>query len=334
MAQLTTSASSSAADTESTISNLTDLPHDIFILIVSYLSPTECILCRRVSQSWNAAFRSYDVSWNLMRWHFPRAREMRIAVAAPDWVHIFPKVARRYFYLRSARPRLIKKIDITPQAKDDLLFHEVEPWNRWLRFNDNVAIFQHRDLDWSLEDGLLIYRESPERYVAYDLETNRRFVVPFDGTNKTVRRVRLTQCTLLIEWCEREPWCQLDGEGIHWHFATAFDVQRSTEADSSDVLGSWEIRFRSEWKIHILGFPINRHARFFSAHTSTHYALYLWQDNRSRSMEEQPREQLTVWEIGNASLYRRSDGHAGAKIEKASQSQPRVIHIFTGQARK
>ncbi|KAI0437816.1 hypothetical protein F4803DRAFT_537174 [Xylaria telfairii] len=333
MAQVTTHVSSSAADTESAVSNLTDLPHDIFILIISYLSPTECILCRRVSQSWNAAFRSYDVSWNLMRWHFPRAREMRIPVAAPDWVHIFPKVARRYFYLRSARPRLIKKIDITPLARDDALFREVEPWSRWLRFNDNMAIFQHRDLNWCLEDELLIYRESPERYVAYDLETSRRFVVPFNGTDKTVRRVRLAQSILLIEWCERKPCCQLDdGEDIHWHFATAFNVQRSAESGSSGKLGSWEIRFRSEWKMHILGLPINRHARFFSAHTSTHYALYLWQNNSSHSIEEEPREQLTVWEIGNTSLYRPADGPASAKMENASQSQPRVIQLFTGQA--
>ncbi|KAI0450650.1 hypothetical protein F5B21DRAFT_517287 [Xylaria acuta] len=333
MTQLTTLVSSPSTDIESTISNLTDLPHDIFILIISYLSPTECILCRRVSQSWNAAFRSYDVSWNLMRWHFPRVREMRPTVTAPDWVHIFPKVARRYFYLRSARPRLIKKIDIAPLEREDLLFHEVEPWGRRLRWNDNVAVFQHRDPSWCLEDGLLIYRGSAGRYVAFDLETGLRFSVPFDGTDKIVRRLRLAQSTLVIEWCERELCCQLDdGEDIHRHFATAFDVRRSTDSRIADLPDSREIQFRSEWKLHQFGLPVNRHARFFSAHTSTHYALYLWHHNVSLRNEERPVEQLTIWDIGDTPSYRPSEGSAGAQMQDTTQPQPRVIKIFTGRA--
>ncbi|KAI0489549.1 hypothetical protein F4859DRAFT_155668 [Xylaria cf. heliscus] len=331
MAQLATPISSSGADIESAVSNLAALPHDIFILIISHLSPTECILCRRVSRAWNSAFSSYDVSWNLMRWHFPRVREMRNATEAPDWVHIFPKVARRYFYLRSARPRLIKKIGIAAQQREDLLFHEVEPWSRWLRWNDNVAIFQHRDLSWCLQDGLLIYRENAERYVAYDLETSRRFAVPFSGTGKIVRRLRLAQGTLVIEWCEQE-CCQLDGrEDIYRHFATAFSVRRSAESTPSDTTGSWEIRFRSEWKLHNFGIPLNRHARFFSAHTSTHYAFYLWQHSGSDWNEEQPVEQLTIWEIGNTSSYRPSECPAGANIQDTTHSPPRVINVFTEQ---
>ncbi|KAI8956344.1 hypothetical protein F4801DRAFT_526336 [Xylaria longipes] len=321
------------ADIESTISGFTDLPHEIFILIISYLSPTDCILCRRVSRSWNAAFRSHDASWNLMRWHFPRAREMRIAAAAPDWAHIFPKVARRYFYLRSARPRLIKKIDIAPQQREDFLFHEVEPWSRWLRWNDNVGIFHHRDLNWCLEDGLLIYLGSAGQYIAYDLETGIPLPVPFDGIDKTVRRLRLAQGILVIEWCEREPCCQSDdGEDIHRHFATAFDVRRSTEPRISDTPGSWEIQLRSEWKLHQFGFPVNRRARFFSAHTSTHYAFYLWQHHGSLGDEELLVEQLTIWEIGCTPSRRPEEGPAAAKTQDTAQPQPRVIKMFTGRA--
>ncbi|KAI1755018.1 hypothetical protein F4782DRAFT_429987 [Xylaria castorea] len=330
MAQLTTPVSDSGADIENTISDLTDLPHDIFLLIISHFSPAECILCRRVSQSWNAVFGSYDVSWNLMRWHFPRAREMKTTVAAPDWVHIFSKVARRYFYLRSARPRQIQKIEIASQKREDFLFHEVEPWSRWLMWKNNVGTFQHRDLSWCLDDGLLIYRERTKRYVAYDLETGVRFLVPFDGTDKIVRRLRLAQGTLVIEWCERKPCCQLDdgGEDIHRHFATAFDVQRSTDSSS------WEIRFRCEWKLHQSGLPVNHHARFFSAHTSTHYALYLWQYDGSLGDEELPEEQLTVWEIGVTPSHYLLEGPASVNIQDTAQPQPqpRVIKTFAERA--
>ncbi|KAI0548592.1 hypothetical protein F4679DRAFT_314845 [Xylaria curta] len=332
MAQLATPVSDSGTDNDNTISDLTDLPHDIFLLIISYLSPTECILCRRVSQSWNATFRSHDVSWNLMKWHFPRVREMRIAVAAPDWVHIFPKVARRYFYLRSARPRLIKKIAIAPGTRRNPLFHAVAPWYRWLRWNNTIASFQHEDLSWCLEDGLLIYRESDEWYVAYDLETDVRFSVPFDGTGKIIRRVRLAQGTLVIEWCERKPCYKSDdGDGIHRHFATAFHIRRSTDSRGFAVPGSWEIRFRCKWKLHQSGLPIYRSTRFFSAHTSTHYALYFWRHDYSPENEEFLEEQLTIWEFGDTPSHCPPKGPAGVKTQDTVQPQPRVIKIFTAR---
>ncbi|KAI0430933.1 hypothetical protein F5Y09DRAFT_306206 [Xylaria sp. FL1042] len=324
---------SSGTDFKSTISDITDLPHDVFLLIISYLSPTESVLCRRVSQSWNAAFTSDDVSWNLMRWHFPHVREMRNAAGGADrsaWAHVFLEVARRYFYLRSARPRLIEKIDIGSQRHGSA-FQEVEPWHRWLRWNNNVASFQHRDLSWCLEDGLLIYRDHAfGGYVAYDLEMGHRFSVPFDGVGKTVRRIRLAHNILVIEWCEREPYTTLHNrEDIHRHFATAFDVQRSTEPGPADAPGSWEIRFRSEWKIHDRGLSVPVRDRFFSAHTATHYVLYLWQYYEP-SGNEGPVEQLIVWNIEDASSYRPSEDPSGARIPGPTQPQPRIIKRFTG----
>ncbi|KAI1423049.1 hypothetical protein F5Y12DRAFT_558827 [Xylaria sp. FL1777] len=329
-----------AAESEGTISDITDLPHDIFLLVISHLSPTESVLCRRVSQAWNAAFTSDDVSWNLMRWHFPRVREMRNAARAgrdrPAWTHVFPKVARRYFYLRSARPRLIEKIDISSQRQGGL-FQEVEPWHRWLRWNDNVATFQDRDLSWCLDDGLLIYRDRGlGGYVAYDLETRRRFSVPFDGDGKTVRRLRLAHNTLVIEWCERWPYATLrNGEDIHRHFATAFDVRRATESESesdpADPSCAWEIRFRSEWKIDDIGLTVPIRDRFFSAHTATHYAVYIWQHTRPSGTED-PVEQLTVWNIEDASPYRPSEDPSDAYTPGPTQPQPRVIKRFAGHA--
>ncbi|KAI0542875.1 hypothetical protein GGR58DRAFT_449908 [Xylaria digitata] len=325
----TSHVNNSNTNNESTVSDITDLPHDVFLLILSHLSPTESVLCRRVSRSWNSVFASDDVSWNLMRWHFPRAREMRNAVGAPDhpaWAHIFPKVVRRYLHLRSAKPRLIEKIE---QARQDDSFQEVEPWSRWLRWNDSVAIFQDRDPSWCLEDGLLIYQENVSGgYVAYDLETRRHFSVPFDGADKIVRRLRLAHSILVIEWCEREPRELFNRKDIRRHFATAFDVRRSTESGSTGPLDSWGIRFRSEWKMHHLDLPVTRHTRFFSTHTATHYALYLWQHDGSPENEADPEEQLTIWNIEGASPYRPSKDPSGTHKPDPTQPQPRVIKKF------
>ncbi|KAF2973021.1 hypothetical protein GQX73_g526 [Xylaria multiplex] len=257
---------------------------------------------------------------------------MRNALGAPDhpaWGYVFPKVARRYFYLRSARPRRIEKIDIVSQTAHDNSFREVEPWNRWLRWNDNIAIFQDRDPRWCLEDRLLIYRENVSSgYVAYDLETRRRFSVPFEGADKIVRRLRLAHSILVIEWCERESREFLNLGKIHRHFATAFNVRRSTEPGSTNPLDTWEIRFRSEWEMYHRGLPVTRLARFFSTHTATHYALYLWQYDDSLVGESAIEEQITVWNIEGISPYRPSKDSLGAHRPDPTQPQPMVIKRF------
>ncbi|KAI1373651.1 hypothetical protein F4677DRAFT_428742 [Hypoxylon crocopeplum] len=316
------------------VRDLIDLPNDIFLLIASYLSAQDAVLCRRVSRAWFAAFSNGDVSWNFMRWHFTRSREMRTATAElgdkPDWARIFAKVARRYYYLRTAKPRLIEKVDVVQELPGKSSFYGVAPWNRWLRWNDNTAVFQDRDPTWCVDDGLLVYQEVVSgRYVAYDLETRHRISVPFDGADKTIRRLRLTCGVLVIEWCEREPYHQLnDRETVHRHFATAFDVRRQPSS-SPDFRFTWDITFRSEWKIHFLGLPLNNHDRFFSAHTSTHYALYLWQPNRSPWGEEDPLEQLTIWDISAPSPYRPSLDPTGANKPGADQRGPAVVNRFT-----
>ncbi|KAI3331849.1 hypothetical protein HD806DRAFT_529623 [Xylariaceae sp. AK1471] len=340
----TSNSSINIVSTTSDLTDLTDLPIDVFLLIISHLSPRESVLCRGVSRAWNVAFTSNDVSWNLMIWHFPRVREMRNAVGAPGrpaWGHIFPKVAHRYFHLASARPRLIEKIhhvqeeELKPiRCLRPGLRRGVDTWNRWLQWNHNTAKFQYNDPAWCLEDGLLIYQEPVSSgYVAYDLETKLRFPIPFDGVGKTVRRQRLAHGILVIEWCEREPYllCSDRAAGpVRRHFATAFDVQRSTGSSSSDSPCPWEIRLRSEWKIHSYGLSLHPRDRFFSAHTATHYAVYIWQPNRSPRGGD-PLEQLIVWDITDTSSYRPSEDPTGAKILDTAQLGPRMIKTFTSQ---
>ncbi|KAI0526128.1 hypothetical protein F5B22DRAFT_269745 [Xylaria bambusicola] len=301
-----------------TISDITDLPHEVFLLIIYYLSPTEGVLCRRVSRTWRAVFTSDDVSWNLMRCHFPRVREMRNAAGDLDrsaWAHIFPKVARRYFYLRSATPRVIETIS---QWQGNG-FCPVPDWDRWLEWNSNLASLQVRNPNWCLDDGLLIYRDVSGDYVAYDLETSRCFSVPFNPSGKIVRRLRLAHGILVIEWYKPEENPIPYVTSFIEQFATAFDVRQSTEAESADLPGSWDIQFRSEWRLHHDPFPYTD--RFFSAHTATHYALYLWQEDGAPPGEVLV-EQLTVWDIRCASPYRPSEDSG------PTQPGPKIIKMF------
>jgi hypothetical protein len=209
----------------------------------------------------------------------------------------------------------------------------VDTWSRWLQWNNNTAPFQHNDPAWCLENGLLIYQEPVSyRYVAYDLETKLRFPVPFDGAGKTVRRHRLAHGILVIEWCERDSFLMAIRAigAVYCHYATAFDVQRSAGPDSSDSPGPWEIRLRSEWKIQNPGLSFHPRDRFFSAHSATHYAVYLWQPNRS-PMGGDPLEKLTVWDITGTSSYRPSEDPTGARIPGTAQPGPRIIQTFTCQ---
>ncbi|KAH8676345.1 hypothetical protein BX600DRAFT_200548 [Xylariales sp. PMI_506] len=325
--------------------DLTDLPNDIFLIIISYLSPSDSIICRRVSRAWNIVFTLDEVSRKLLRWHFPRCREIREANSSlgrqPEPSTVFAKVAQRYHHLRAPRPRLTEKIRTIQEPDGKRLHQSVEPWSRFLHFNDNTATFSYRDPTWCFEDGLLVYRDALEgRYLAYDLETRHRYAVPFAAEDKIVRRVRLARGVLIIEWCEREPYHQLnEREAVHRHFATAFDVVRGssrspskcprvTMVRSTSAPPAWLVTFRSEWKIHFLGLPLNQHDRFFSAHTATHYALYLWQPNRSPWGEEDPLEQLTVWDISFPSHYRPSMDPSG-KHKPDADLGPAVIRRFT-----
>ena len=70
--------------------------------------------------------------------------------------------------------------------------------------------------------------------------------------------------------------------------------------------------------------PLNSRDRFYSAHTATHYSLYLWQPNRSAWGEDDPIETLAVWDISTASPYRPSEDPTG-KAKPLMDEGPRVI---------
>jgi hypothetical protein len=352
--------------------DITELPHDLFLLVIWYLSPQDCVCCGAVSRRWHAAFTSEFISLLLLRWNFPRCRELRLAAASAsvstlstslrrnakaelvdvaerprNWSSTFTEVARRYFHLNKGQPRVIEKLELAASSRENgsvFSFWGVAPWNRFLRLNEKTCNFHYPDPVWwySQEDGVLVYPTAIDSdedvssnrcdghvYHIADLATNERVPVPFDVRAKHIRRVRLAQGVLIFEWAEALPYHQLnDREVVHRHFVTAFDVIRRPAAISPER--TWTIEFRSEWKLHFLGLPLNRSDRFFSAHTATHYAVYFWQPNRSLYQDD-PIEQLAVWDISSPSPYRPSEDPKGDKRPAVTRAPSLPAGLWTGQ---
>lgn len=348
--------------------DITELPRDLFLLIIWYLSPRACVRCRAVSRRWHAAFTSEDISLLLLRWNIPRCRELRLAAAAAsgsfltakfppnvqaeleevaaqphNWSPTFADVARRYFYLNKGRPRVVEKLELAPSSQEHgsvFSFWGVAHWNRFLRVSYGTCNFHYPDPVWwySQEDGVLVYPAAlevpPDRcdghvYHILDLATGQRVPVPFDVRARHVRRVRLAQGVLIFEWAEALPYHQLnDREVVHRHFVTAFDVIRKPSGAAAGR--TWMVEFRSEWKLHFLGLPLNRSDRFFSAHTATHYAVYFWQPNRSLYQDD-PIEQLAVWDISSPSPYRPSEDPQGGKRPAVARAPSLPTGLWNGQ---
>lgn len=228
-------------------------------------------------------------------------------------------------------------------------YHESQPGGRLYHeaanhvMSANRKPYLFRQSLWSYDDGFLVFapRDLPQRstpaeerngndpqaeipkngkerskkhYVlaVLDLESDGMVTVPFDMTDRVVRNVRLKEGTLVVEWAERDPFHDLNlVDKVHRHFATIYDVGRrpqiSLGAETTKLDTS--ITFRSEFKIHFLGLPLTARDYFFSTHTRSHYALYLWQPNRSlwTGDEDQPIEALFVWNICSPSPYRPSE---------------------------
>lgn len=323
--------------------NLFDLPYTIFADIIARVSATDAIRCRRVNTQAREALTRHDLCISLILTHFPRALEGRLLrthisnnnvelLDSRDWAETFRRLTRRYVHLSTATPRRTLKLDT---LKDADHICGVTPWNRFLRLDNKTAPFHHWEPAWTFDakEGLLVY-PAPDGlgYQARDVETGEQVAVPFDLEGRVVRRVRLNQGILIIEWCEEEAYHALnDTENAHRHFATAFDVRRRGEWDGAlpmrgkGALSLWEVEFRSEWKIHYLGLPLSAHDRFYSTHNATHYVVYIWQPTRSPWGEDDPLERLIVWELGKPSPYRPSLDPGENHRPSEDLGGPRVI---------
>ncbi|KAE8447632.1 hypothetical protein EG329_010603 [Mollisiaceae sp. DMI_Dod_QoI] len=306
--------------------DITTFPNDIFLLIISHLLPKDLIICRSINKRFHAAFTESDLNRHVLLQHFPRSREIRYIDPDldVDWSQAFAKVAGRYHHLKAGKPRSILKHALGRSfvVPKWARHYPVSPWQRHLQFEEKSAPFDYQEPLWTYEDGILIFPSAEmQSYVLYDLAAGTFSEVGFESEGKIVRRIRLCQRVLVVEWCEEDAYHQLnENEMVFRHFATAFDINQ-------DLNGKWRTVFRNEWKIHFLGFPLNSRDRFFSTHDKIHYAIYLWQPNRSAWGEDEPIEALAVWDISSASDYRPSEDPSGKS--KPEGEGPSVIRRFS-----
>lgn len=314
--------------------SLADLPEALLLETLKYLQPVDVIRCSKVSPQLHQTLTTSDVCRHLLDYYFPRSREGRLLhtlftaeedlenanllLDTKDWTKVFSTVSRRYYHLTTATHHELHKI-ISLKDPQCLQLRGVTPWNRYLRANRTTLPFQCGDPMWAYgrDEGLLVYPDTQFRYEALDVATGQAYTVPFETQDKIVRRVRLNAGVLVFEWADRIAHHQINERtAAHRHYATAFDFKytgtsydilpdlKSISDDSVDGKSpSWDITFRTEWRIHYLGLPITDNDRFFSAHNSTHYAVYIYQPNRSPYGENDPLERLIVWEIGSPPPY-------------------------------
>lgn len=224
--------------------DITEFPNDIFLLVVSCLSPKDLVLCRRVSKSFSAAFAESDLNYKLLKFHYPRVRELRNGNDGDtrDWSEAFKQVAARYHHLKSGKPRSIEKY---PLGKSFVVpiwarFYPVAPWQRHLQFEEKIAPFHYPDPLWTYDDGMLVFPNALlQQYALYDLSAKVIRTIDIESETKIVRRIRLKDRVLAVEWCEPEPYHQLnENEKVHRHFATVYDIVRD------DQHAPWKAVFR------------------------------------------------------------------------------------------
>lgn len=224
--------------------NVTAFPNDIFLLIIVHLSPEEFILCRRVSKQFHNAFTERELNRHLLHQHFPRAREVRDEYQDPfiNWPKLFSEVASRYNCLSRGTPRSIENLAISKSFVVPAWsrYFPVAPWNRHLQFEDKRAPFHYPDTLSAYSDGLLIFPSAElQSYAIYDVGAGLMSEIRFEPEVKIVRRIRLHERVLVVEWCEADPFHQLnENEMVHRHFATAYDIVEAP------VTGKWEAKFR------------------------------------------------------------------------------------------
>jgi hypothetical protein len=314
--------------------DLAFLPRDLFWLILELLKPTDLVRCRRVSRAWNEAFRNPDILLPLFKRHFPWTQEVKdLQKGSPNAKNFvqktFDQVVARYDHLERGKPRSEQKHRLCSDLgwSWERQWFPVQPWESHASHYLGDVDRQFSESMWTYEDGLLVFPQAKHRYfVLLDLDSDRQFLVPFIIEGKVIRRVRLQKRLLVVEWAEPKAFHWLnESDGVHRHFASSFDVTPSAGDD-----GGWEIIPRNEWKIMFLGHPLSERDRFFSAHSKTHYVIYIWQPNRSlyTADEDAPIESLFVWDISQQSNYRPSLDPTGAQTGPEVDQAPSILARF------
>ena len=327
-----------------TVSGLPDLPTELFVIVTNYLDPIDIVRCRLTSKAWYREFTHESLLRDVLVREHGDAQEVRALIepetgqmmdslpgdksGQPDdiWKRTFDRVIARRQALKSGKPRFITKRHLRDKLASalgkqgdvrDFIF-PITPWGRYRdvlhpfsssgeRTEEQTPATVPTDLletEWSYDSGLLVYPVMAEIqvYVLLDIEQDTLSVVPFDTKDRVVRRIRLKNNVLVFEWAEREPYQLNEHERVNRHYVSAFDVRLAK--DSFPWLAQWEITLRSEWKLDYLGFPLSAPDCWYSDHSTTHYAVYIWQMNRFAWGGYEPIESLFIWDISEPSNHR------------------------------
>lgn len=311
--------------------DLPDLPTDLFLMVTCYLDPIDIFRCRLVSKSWQREFtddsflrdvlvREYDKAQDVQSLLHLEAEHMNDGPSGDDlgwsrgvWRNAFDRVLARKLAIKSGMPRSVTKRDLRDGLADMVVKQEdlrgvhvpIPSWHK--RRKSCLRQCVPTDLletEWTYDSGLLVYHDKIEFqcYVLLDIGQNAMSIVPFEIKDRIVRRLRLKHGLLVFEWAEKEPYHRLNKfEEVHRHYATAFDVK--VAKDSFPWLTQWKVTFRIEWKLHYFGFQLSLLDCWFSDHSTTHYAVYIWQTNRSAWGENQPIESVFIWDISQSSSH-------------------------------
>ena len=313
---------------------LDKLPTELLLSILNFLGLDDIFRCRYTCRNWYGVFTSHAILSDAIVHHFPHVRDeldmlsLGRASDAESCKWRFDNVYARHYALRKGyvySEKRCKLYGTKPPFHRKGLPSGQDPVSRWKRElfvpsklenlpeNNRGGKRRHRvpsDLAepfWSADDGLLVYLNSGlGAYVLLDLQSDALATVPFDLQDRVVRRLRLRHGVLIFEWAQKAPYHMLNPtEEVHRHFVTAYDVVRTASHDK--LQPPFAAKFRNEWKLHFLGFPMVSQDVWISAHTSNHYAVYIWQPNRSAWGEDEPIECLYIWDISEPSKYRPSE---------------------------
>lgn len=340
---------------------LYNLPQDILLLVLRYLEAHDLLRLQLTSHTCEQTFLDPLYLRTVLRRHTQTRELYKSPLDRIDddtvLKDLFRTIAIRYYHLGIGRARRLQRLNLRCldqsgqwQATPQWDYHESQPGGRLYHETAGSHLrgvgwkpYLFRPTLWAYDDGLIVYvpavppehdreaqverlygkrnarligvknNDSDLHLEVLDLETDQVAVVPFQFEDKIIRNLKLKARTLVIEWAEKEPFHDLNMvDKVHRHFATCFDIHVDEQI---------EVTFRSEWRIHFLGFPLTSRDYFFSSLTAQHYALYYWQPNRSlwTGDEDQPIEALFVWNISNPSDYRPSEDPGNVQSRRLSK---------------
>lgn len=316
------------------------LPRDLFLIVLGYLDLEDIIRCRRVSKTWCNAFGRPINLIPLLQQRFRHAREVRklqgggvfdhadlSSEDAREWRKVFDRLAARYCHLARGTPRLVRRFKLCQDRQDgSRQWFPVQPFNVHAS-NYWEAMFDLRfpHAFWTYEDGLLVYPDAQHSaLLLMDVEADATFMVPFAISDRIIRRLRLQDRLLVIEWAESDPfhWVN-ESDQVHRHYATSFVIERTAKG--------WKVDPWNEWKIMFLGHPLGDRDRFFSSHNRRYYVIYSWQPNRSlyTADEDAPIESMVVWDISQRTSYRPSLDPQGSVRDALPSYGPSIVARFS-----